>query len=230
MSELNSSDNNSISENNNNSLSENISIDENTSNHPESTNSLSSPSSQKLDTFDDFNNKRSSDLESNYSSNKANSEQDLPNAHELMSLPVMSSASTTRALYGARTTLDPELSGLLTRKQPRFIPQAPKCAKCDKNVYKAEEIRAANKTFHKLCFKCTSCNKLLETNILTEHQGDLYCRVCYGRNFGPKGYGYGAGSAGILSTESPNTVNNNNSSDLMYMFYKNEIKFNYTII
>ena len=52
----------------------------------------------------------------------------------------------------------------------------------------------------------------METNILTEHQGDLYCRVCYGRNFGPKGYGYGAGSAGILSTESPNTVNNNNSS------------------
>jgi hypothetical protein len=228
MSELNSSDNNSISENNNNSLSENISIDENTSNHPESTNSLSSPSSQKLDTFDDYN-KRSSDLESNYSSNKTSSEQDIPNAHDLMSLPIMSSASTTRALYDARTTLDPELSGLLTRKQPRFIPQAPKCAKCDKNVYKAEEIRAANKTFHKLCFKCTNCNKLLETNILTEHQGDLYCRVCYGRNFGPKGYGYGAGTAGILSTESPNTVNNNSSGNSpVYITASSSLKCTFT--
>jgi len=95
---------------------------------------------------------------------------------------------------------DPELNELLTRKQPRFRPQAPKCAKCLKSVYAAEEVRAANKTFHKLCFKCTSCNKLLETNILTEHQGDLFCRSCYAKHYGPKGYGYGLG-AGTLSSD-----------------------------
>lgn len=77
------------------------------------------------------------------------------------------------------------------RKQPKFAPQAPKCATCNKNVYKAEEIRAANKTFHKLCFKCTACNKLLQPNILTEHSGDLFCKNCYAKNFGPKGYGVG---------------------------------------
>ena len=86
---------------------------------------------------------------------------------------------------------DAELSDLLVRKQPKFVPQAPKCAKCTKNVYKAEEIRAANKTYHKLCFKCNACNKLLEPNILTEHAGDLYCKNCYAKNFGPKGYGVG---------------------------------------
>ncbi len=78
-------------------------------------------------------------------------------------------------------SVDPDLCDLLTRKQPKFMPQAPKCAKCSKNVYKAEELRAANKTFHKLCFKCTLCSKLLETNILTEHQGDLFCRNCYAK-------------------------------------------------
>ena len=102
--------------------------------------------------------------------------------------------------YSSLREADPDLCDLLTRKQPKFMPKAPKCAKCEKNVYKAEELRAANKTFHKLCFKCTLCNKLLETNILTEHQGDLFCRNCYAKSFGPKGYGYGTG-AGTLSTE-----------------------------
>lgn len=96
---------------------------------------------------------------------------------------------------------DPDLSILLTRKQPRFIPSAPKCANCNKSVYKAEETRAANKIFHKLCFKCTSCNKLLQTNILTEHAGDLFCRNCYAKTFGPKGVGFGAGT---MSSENNN--------------------------
>lgn len=93
---------------------------------------------------------------------------------------------------------DAELLGLLNRRKPLIQTSAPKCAKCQKSVYKAEEVRAANKMFHKLCFKCTSCNKLLEAKILNEHQGDLYCKNCYGKNFGPKGYGYGIG-AGIMS-------------------------------
>ena len=120
--------------------------------------------------------------------------------------PVIVKSVSPTVSYG-----DPELSELLTRKQPKFVPQAPKCAKCEKSVYKAEEIRAANKYFHKLCFKCTLCNKLLEPNILTEHQGDLFCRSCYGKKFGPKGYGYGGG-AGILSTETVITPLNNSTN------------------
>ena len=97
---------------------------------------------------------------------------------------------------------DAELVDLLTRKKTVIQTQAPKCAKCEKSVYKAEEIRAANKTFHNLCFKCTTCNKLLEAKILSEHHGDLYCKNCYGKNFGPKGYGFGVG-AGIMSATEP---------------------------
>lgn len=96
--------------------------------------------------------------------------------------------------YNNLRTTDPDLCSLMTRKQPRFMPSAPKCANCNKSVYKAEEIRAANKTFHKLCFKCTQCCKLLETNILTEHAGDLFCRNCYAKSFGPKGVGFGNGT------------------------------------
>lgn len=121
------------------------------------------------------------------------------------------SSSTTINRSPPAYDRDPELNDLLTRKAPKFKPQAPKCAKCQKSVYAAEEVRAANKTFHKLCFKCTSCNKLLETNILTEHQGDLYCRSCYAKNYGPKGYGYGIG-AGTLSSDSGNIQNNNSNN------------------
>ena len=117
-----------------------------------------------------------------------------------------STSSSMSSIFNPKN-LDPELSDLLQRKQPRVMPSAPKCAFCDKSVYKAEEVRAANKLYHKLCFKCTSCKKLLQSNILTEHQGDLYCKNCYGKQFGPKGYGYGIG-AGTLSTEvaSPTSV------------------------
>lgn len=125
------------------------------------------------------------------------------NHEELMSLPTVLTTSTIRTtnIPFKNISADAELSELLIRKQPKFTPSAPKCAKCEKSVYKAEEIRAANKTFHKLCFKCSSCNKLLEPNILTEHQGDLYYKNCYAKNFGPKGYGYGSG-AGVLSSDS----------------------------
>ena len=154
MSEVTSSENNSI-------MSENNSFDE-----ISNPNSIESPPQSNV--------RR---LSNNFTSGASLTD----SSHELTSLPIFSSSQTNVF------SNDPELSGLLMRKNPKFTPQAPKCAKCNKNVYMAEELRAANKTFHKLCFKCTLCSKLLEPNILTEHQGDLFCKNCYGKKFGPKG-------------------------------------------
>ena len=33
-------------------------------------------------------------------------------------------------------------------------PETVKCPKCNQNVYAAEEVPAAGKKFHKMCFKC----------------------------------------------------------------------------
>lgn len=119
--------------------------------------------------------------------------------------------------YNNLCTTDPDLCNLMTRKQPRFIPSAPKCANCNKSVYKAEELRAANKTFHKLCFKCTACNKLLETNNLTEHQGNVFCRNCYAKSFGPKGVGFGTATLssenGTFTSMNHQSSNRNSSED-----------------
>ena len=37
-----------------------------------------------------------------------------------------------------------------------------KCPKCGKTVYMAEEVIGAGQKWHKMCFKCTECNKMLD--------------------------------------------------------------------
>ncbi len=41
---------------------------------------------------------------------------------------------------------------------------------------------------------------MLEPTTLAEHEGLIFCKTCYGRKFGPKGYGFGGGS-GCLSMD-----------------------------
>jgi hypothetical protein len=41
---------------------------------------------------------------------------------------------------------------------------------------------------------------MLESGRETEHEGEMFCKSCYGKNFGPKGYGFGGG-AGTLSMD-----------------------------
>ncbi|KAG5460148.1 MAG: hypothetical protein BJ554DRAFT_7839 [Olpidium bornovanus] len=74
------------------------------------------------------------------------------------------------------------------------------CPTCNKTVYAAEAVQGVGKKFHKLCFKCTSCNRQLDSSNITEKDNKAYCRSCYARDFGPKGYGYGGGAA-FLTTD-----------------------------
>ena len=37
-----------------------------------------------------------------------------------------------------------------------------KCPVCNKTVYMAEEVVAAGQKYHKMCFKCSKCNKMLD--------------------------------------------------------------------
>ncbi|CAO3679029.1 unnamed protein product [Umbelopsis vinacea] len=71
------------------------------------------------------------------------------------------------------------------------------CAKCDKPVYAAELVLGASKKYHKMCFRCFNCNKQLDSTNMVDKNFEVYCRPCYSKEFGPKGYGYG----GLLSTD-----------------------------
>ena len=83
-----------------------------------------------------------------------------------------------------------------------FGVQIIRCPKCRQPVYHAEEVLAAGKKWHKLCFKCGQfseliqtlmsglasvdvglCKKILESTTLAEHGADLYCKQCYVRKF-----------------------------------------------
>ena len=53
------------------------------------------------------------------------------------------------------------------------------CPRCDKNVYFAEEVKGLGNVYHKLCFSCSACRKLLDSGSITEHDGKMYCNSCY---------------------------------------------------
>ncbi|CAG8478413.1 2213_t:CDS:2 [Dentiscutata erythropus] len=74
------------------------------------------------------------------------------------------------------------------------------CPRCTKAVYAAEAVMGAGIKYHKLCLRCETCSKLLNSTNITDRDGKLYCSSCYSREFGPKGYGYGGGAA-FLTTE-----------------------------
>ena len=85
-------------------------------------------------------------------------------------------------------------------KSAKFNPKAfganqPKCPKCGKTVYFAERVVGLNGTeWHKGCLRCESCEKTLGSVAeIMDHKGEPYCKVCYAKNFGPKGHGRAGG-------------------------------------
>jgi len=76
---------------------------------------------------------------------------------------------------------------------------APRCPRCNDRVYHAEETLAIGQSWHAKCFNCKSCHRKLDSGNLCDKDGEIYCKACYGRAFGPKGYGFGGG-AGTMST------------------------------
>ena len=44
------------------------------------------------------------------------------------------------------------------------------------------------------------CRKGLDSTTLAIHDQEIYCKSCYGKKYGPKGYGYGQG-AGTLNMD-----------------------------
>jgi len=102
------------------------------------------------------------------------------------------------------------------------MPESPRCPKCSKPVYTAEERVAAGAKWHKFCYKCGLCNKMLDSVNVAEHEGQLFCKICYGRKHGPKGYGFGMGAGTLnmdLGAQFGNTSNAMGSNPQTGMHY-----------
>ncbi|GFT95267.1 xin actin-binding repeat-containing protein 2 [Nephila pilipes] len=60
------------------------------------------------------------------------------------------------------------------------------CKICDKHVYQMEKIKAVKSVFHKNCFRCKECNKLLNIDNYSSNEGDIYCQPHFRQLFQPK--------------------------------------------
>jgi len=95
----------------------------------------------------------------------------------------------------------PEPVPVVVRKSggapPKFGQNLDKCKRCGKTVYAAEKELSAGFSWHHECFRCKDCGKGLDSTTVRDRDGEVYCAACYGKKFGPKGFGYGVG-AGTL--------------------------------
>ncbi|XP_021913746.1 muscle LIM protein Mlp84B-like isoform X7 [Zootermopsis nevadensis] len=75
------------------------------------------------------------------------------------------------------------------------------CPRCGGVVYAAEQVLAKGREWHRKCFKCHDCTKTLDSILACDGPDrDVYCKTCYGKKFGPHGYGFACGS-GFLQTD-----------------------------
>ncbi|VDD78420.1 unnamed protein product [Mesocestoides corti] len=51
--------------------------------------------------------------------------------------------------------------------------------------------------FHKRCFRCKTCGKSLDSTNIATKDDEIYCKTCYGKQFGPKGFGFGQGAGAL---------------------------------
>ncbi|KAJ2021690.1 hypothetical protein IWW57_004823, partial [Coemansia sp. S610] len=62
------------------------------------------------------------------------------------------------------------------------------CPRCNTTIYAAEMGTAAGREYHKRCIRCKTCDSSIGSLQITEREGEIYCKQCYARDFGPKGY------------------------------------------
>ncbi|EEC10156.1 conserved hypothetical protein, partial [Ixodes scapularis] len=60
------------------------------------------------------------------------------------------------------------------------------CKKCGTHVYPVERIIAEKHFYHKNCFRCKECNKLLSVDGYMSHEAEIYCKIHFKQLFQPK--------------------------------------------
>lgn len=80
------------------------------------------------------------------------------------------------------------------------------CPRCGGAVFAAEQQLAKGSVWHKKCFSCHECHRPLDSMLACDGPDkEIHCRSCYGKLFGPKGFGYG--HTPTLSTNGESTLN-----------------------
>lgn len=74
------------------------------------------------------------------------------------------------------------------------------CPRCGGVVFAAELVISKGRNWHRKCYKCHDCTKTLDSIIACDGPDkDVYCKTCYGKRWGPHGYGFACGSGFLQS-------------------------------
>lgn len=73
-----------------------------------------------------------------------------------------------------------------------LAPEGQGCPRCGGVVFAAEQQLAKGTVWHKKCFSCSQCHRPLDSVLACDGPNrEIFCRACYGKAYGPKGFGYG---------------------------------------
>jgi hypothetical protein len=73
-----------------------------------------------------------------------------------------------------------------------MAPEGQGCPRCGGVVFAAEQQLAKGTMWHKKCFNCAECHRPLDSTLACDGPDkEIHCRACYGKLFGPKGFGFG---------------------------------------
>ena len=60
-----------------------------------------------------------------------------------------------------------------------------RCPRCSGKVFPAEMFSMRSGKFHRKCFTCSECRRLLDYTIASDGpNGEIFCNACYGQLFG----------------------------------------------
>jgi hypothetical protein len=111
--------------------------------------------------------------------------------------PAAAAAASSPVSQGA---FSPNRGGIQRPGQVSVSTTSTKCGACNTTVYEAEKVVGGGRVWHQACFRCSSCRAGLSSTNLNDKDGKVYCTACYGKNFGPKGFGFAGGAAGLMSS------------------------------
>jgi hypothetical protein len=89
------------------------------------------------------------------------------------------------------------------------------CAVCQKTAYATERINVDGLAFHRLCFRCKSCNNPLRLGNYAALNGSFYCKPHFQQLFKLKGnYRWVVGSCRWCDHDTHGTVGTATARDL----------------
>ena len=62
-----------------------------------------------------------------------------------------------------------------------------KCQVCKRTVYQLERLQADEKVYHKSCFRCSHCKKVVGLGTYAANKGEIFCKTHFKMLFKIKG-------------------------------------------